>query len=269
MTTTATATTATTVRLRPRPAYGASAWAILQLTVPRTFTAPVLAAMVLLLLMPMGFGVVFAAGGFLAGDPTAFLVQRYDQLVSALATPILALLLGTSAFSAEADDGTLIYLLTTPTPRWWIVTVRMLFAMTGTAVLSLLTVYGTGYLVTGLYDPLHVTRAFGVAAAFGGAAYAALFTWLALRTRRALVSGLVYIVFWEGILSSTFPALHYLSVRQWMRAVASALTLAQDQRLTDGPSLRAALIGAAIVVIGTVLLGSRALARPRLTRTAS
>lgn len=262
-------TTAATIRLRPRPAFAASAWAIVQLTVPRTFTVPVLAAMLLLVLMPMGFGAAFASGGFLAGDPTAFLVQRFDQLVSALATPLLALLLGTSAFSAEADDGTLVYLLTTPTPRWWIVTVRMVCAAVGTALLSLVTVYGTGYLVTGGYDPLHVTQAFGVAAAFGGATYAALFTWLALRTRRALVAGLGYIVVWEGILSSTFPALNYLSVRHWMRTVASAITLAQDQRLTDGPSLPAVLIGAALVVGGTVWFGSRALAHPRVARTAS
>ena len=84
-----------------------------------------------LVLLPMLFALVFASRGFLSGDPVPFLVLRYDQLVWALATPIIALLLGTSAFSAESDDGTLLYLVTTTTPRWWIVLVRVLFAMAG------------------------------------------------------------------------------------------------------------------------------------------
>jgi hypothetical protein len=116
------------------------------------------------------------------------------------------------------QDGTLVYLVTTTTPRWWISTVRVLFAATLTALLSATAVIGTGLLATGTDDPLGVTRAFAIATAFGGATYAALFTALAVLTRRALVTGLGYVLFWEGILSTTFPGIHYLSIRQWMLA---------------------------------------------------
>ncbi len=232
----------------------------------RTITPVVLIAMLALVALPMVFALVFASRGALAGDPVAFLVQRYDTLVCALATPIIALMLGTSAFSAEADDGTLLYLVTTTTPRWWIVTVRVLFAAVGTALLSAMAVWGTGWLATGDHDPQGVTRAFTVAAAFGGASYAALFTLLALVTRRALVSGLVYVLFWEGILSSTFQALNYLSVRRWMLAVAGSLTEASGKALESGPSLTASLIGAGVVAVLAIVLGARSLRRPRLTR---
>ncbi len=249
-----------------KPSLIRSARAILHLSMVRTVTPVLVLAMIGLVLLPMLFGVVFASRGFLSGDSVPFLVQRYDSLVSALATPIIALLLATSAFSAESDDGTLLYLVTTTTPRWWIVFVRVCFAMIGTALASAVAVFGTGFLVTGTHDPDHITRAFGVAAAFGGAAYASLFTLLALFTRRSLVSGLLYIVFWESVLSATFPALKYVSVRQWMIAVAASLTESSESVLLDGPSLTASLTAATLVLVASVVLGARQLARPRVTR---
>ncbi len=257
---------ATSPRSGP-PSWWRTARAITQLSVARTFTPVIVLTMCGLVVLPMLFALLFASRGFLSGDPVPFLVQRYDTLVGALATPIIALLLSTSAFSAEADDGTLLYLVTTTTPRWWIVLVRIVLAMVGTAAVSAIAVFGTGFIVTGTHDPQHVTRAFGVAAAFGGAAYASLFTLLALVTRRALVSGLLYVVFWEGVLSATFPGLHYVSVRQWMLSVANVLTDSKEARLVDGPSLAVSLVGAGIVIVLAVVVGARRLAQPGIGRS--
>jgi ABC-2 type transport system permease protein len=80
------------------------------------------------------------------------------------------------------------------------------------------------------------------------------------------VAGLVYVLFWEGVLTTTFPALHYLSVRQWMLAVASAMSESTDSRLLAVPSLTAALIGAALLVVLAVYVGGRRLQRPRMAR---
>jgi len=244
----------------------ASARALLRLSWARTITPALVLSMLGLIALPMLFGAVFASRAEAGGDPVPFLVQRYDQLVCALATPLIALLLGTSAFSAEAEDGTLLYLVTTTTPRWWISGVRVLFAATLTALLSAVAVVGTGLLTTGTDDPMGVTRAFAIATAFGGATYAALFTALSLLTRRALVTGLGYVLFWEGILSTTFPGIHYLSVRQWMLAVAADLTEASSTRLSGGPSVTASLVGAAVVFAAAIIVGGRQLNRPRLTR---
>ena len=97
---------------------GAVSWlrtarVLMRLSWARTMSPVLLIAMVSLVLLPMLFSVIFASRGALSGDPMTFLVRRYDQLVCALATPIIALLLGTSAFSSEAEDGTLLYLVTT------------------------------------------------------------------------------------------------------------------------------------------------------------
>ena len=247
-----------------------SARALLHLWWARTMTPMVVVAIAALVMLPMVFGALYSSlYSVRAGpdaDPAMFLVARFDQLVLPLATPIIALLLGTSAFSAEAEDGTLLYLVTTTTRRWWICATRVLFASIITALLSAIAVVGTGLLVNGTEDPMRVTRAFAIAAAFGGATYAALFTALSLLVRRALVTGLAYVIFWEGVLSTTFPAIHYLSVRQWMIAIAGSITDASTPRLDSGPSVTAAMIGGALVFLLAAVLGARALDRPRLSR---
>lgn len=239
---------------------------LLRMSWARTITPVLLIAMLGLIALPMLFALVFASRGALSGDPVPFLMQRYDQLVCALATPVIALLLGTSAFSAESDDGTLLYLVTTTTPRWWITLVRVAFASVGTAVMSALAVWATGKIATGANDPQDVTRAFTLATAFGGATYAALFTTLSLATRRSLVAGLMYVLIWEGILSTTFPAIHYLSVRQWMLVVAHHFIDSADKVAMPGPSFTASLIGAGVVFVMAILVGAQRLQRPRLSR---
>jgi ABC-2 type transport system permease protein len=249
-----------------RVAWIGSARAVMRLSWARTMTPLLLCGMLALVLLPVMFALVFASRGPLSGDPVQFLVDRYDQLVCAIAVPILALLLGTTAFAAEANDGTLMYLVTTTTPRWWIALVRILFAAVGSAALSALAVWASGRIATGESDPMGVTRAFVAASALGAAAYAAGFTALALITKRALVGGLAYVLFWEGVLGTMFPALHYLSVRQWMLAIAGSLTEATSDRLVAGPSARAALIGAGVVLVMSLLIATQRLAQPRLSR---
>jgi ABC-2 type transport system permease protein len=200
----------------------------------------------------------------LSGDPVDFLMGRYDSLVAGLATPLIALLLGTSAFSAETDDGTLLYLVTTTTPRWWIVASRVLFASVLTGLLSAVAVLGTGLIAVSTSNPEQVVSAYTIAVFYGGVTYAALFTMLALVTRRALVSGLVYVLFWEGALSQIFQGLQYLSIRKWMAAVAESLTPSGSDRV--GPSLPFALVAALVLVSVTVYLGGRRLHRPRISR---
>jgi ABC-2 type transport system permease protein len=262
---------ATSAERAPAPASGrvsfvATARVLVQLAWARTRSPVLLVGIGVLVLLPMFFALVFASRGVLSGDPVEFLVRRYDELVCALATPLIALLFGTSAFSAEADDGTLLYLVTTTTPRWWIVAVRTVFASVLTGAVSALAVWGTGAIAVGSSDPEQITSAFTLAVFYGGATYAALFTALALLTRRALVSGLVYVIFWEGVLSGTFPALRYLSVRQWMLAVAAEFTDVSDTRLAGGPSVWFALGASVVVVLFTVYVGGRRLHQPRIGR---
>jgi ABC-2 type transport system permease protein len=250
-----------------RVSFPRTALVLMRLAWARTGSPLLMLGVVALLCLPVLFALMFASRGALSGDPIDFLLARYDTIVAGLATPLIALLLGTSAFSAEADDGTLLYLVTTTTPRWWIVMARLLFASLLTGVLTSLSVFASGFVAVGLSDPEGIVTAYTVAVFYGGVTYAALFTMLALLTRRSLVVGLLYVLFWEGALSDTFQAIRYLSVRQWMNAVAEPMIAGAGDGV--GPSATYALVGAAVVVALTVYVGGRRLHEPRLGRIGS
>ncbi len=256
---------------RGAPSWFGTARVLSRLAWARTMSPSVIAAVSAVLALPVIFALAFVSTGseVAVEDATRFLLQRYGSLVSGFATPIIALLLGTSAFSAESEDGTLLYLVTSTTPRWWIVTARVLFASAVTALLSSAAVLVTGWIVLGAADSRAadaggVVPAFTAAVCVGSTVYAALFTVLALRTRRALMVGLLYVIVWEGVLSSTFQALRYLSVRQWIVTVAGALT---GETGADGGVPLAFVLPAALVVLAvSIFAGARLLDRPRLVR---
>jgi ABC-2 type transport system permease protein len=128
-------------------------------------------------------------------------------------------------------------------------------------------VFASGFVAVGLSNPEGIVTAYSVAVFYGGVTYASLFTLLALLTRRSLVVGLIYVLFWEGALSETFQAIQYLSVRKWMTAVAEPMMQGGGDGV--GPSALYALAGAAIVVAITVYLGGRRLHEPRMGRIGS
>ena len=134
--------------------------------------------------------------------------------------PVVAVIVGTAVLGSELDDGTIVYLLAKPVPRWRIVLVKLVVAW---LVVVLLVV--PAMLVAGLIghgDP-SLTIAYAVAATVGALEYTALFLALSLATSRALIVGLAYVIVWEGVVAALFAGTRILSVRQHALAVAEAV----------------------------------------------
>ena len=98
--------------------------------------------------------------------------------------------------------------------------------------------------------------------AAGLLAYAAIFTWAGLVTTRALPFALVYVLIWEGIISTFINGVDYLSVRGYTLAIMSGLDRssfpALEDRVIDFP---VALGGAVVVTVVFLFLGVRRLQR--------
>src|SRR5688572_21877533 len=152
--------------------------------------------------------------------------------------PLVAVIVGTSALGSEIDDGTIVYLLAKPVPRWRIVLVKLVVAWLVTSVLIAPAIVIAG-LVAGGETQLAIGH--GLAALVGALEYTAIFVALSLVTSRALFIG-------------TRP----LSVRQHALAVSEAFggTGAVD---TAELGLAFALAAAALVIGGAVALAIRRL----------
>lgn len=139
----------------------------------------------------------------------------------AVLLPLVAVIIGTGVIGAELDDGTIVYVLAKPVPRTVVVAVRLLVAWIATAVLVGVPLLIAGIVGTGGGTELAI--AYAIAAVLGALEYAAVFVALSLVTSRALVTGLAYVVVWEGVVAGLFAGTRIFSVRQHALAVADAL----------------------------------------------
>ncbi len=180
----------------------------------RTLTIAILAC------LPVLLGVVVRLGG---GRPDA--PEILDTLCIRTVAPLVALVIGTGAIGSEIDDGTLIFQLIKPVPRWLTGLAKVAVAAFITGVLVVPPILLTGLLLGGLgAELIRVTIGFAVAALAGGTAYAVGFTALGAMTSRALIVGLGYTLIWEGVLAGLLEGTRFLSVRQAMLGMAAALT---------------------------------------------
>ncbi len=213
--------------------------------------------LVLLAGIPVLVAVLARIGGARLDDALVPILELAVRTV----VPLTALVFGTSALGAELEDGTAVFLLAKPVPRWLTAAAKILVAGLLASALSVASTVLTGLLVGGTdADGLATTFAFALADIAASFAYAALFVALSVVTSRALIIGLAYTLIWEGVLAGILPGTRAFSIREATLAIAEALapvTAGIDGDVEAGG-------GIALIVI--VLVVSLALTAYRLAR---
>ena len=191
-------------------------------------------------------------------EPQTFLVRGYTDLVLVVVAPVTALVFAAAALGNELEDGTIVYLLLKPLPRWQIVVSKLVVAVAIIAVFVTVCIYVTALVLDRGVGEAHVAFAFALGAALGGAAYAAMFTFLGLITSRALIAGLLYVFVWEGLLTRLFRGARNFSVREYMRGIADAFSTLPDDVFQPQISGTRALISClAVLLLFTLLAVNR------------
>lgn len=184
-----------------------------------------------------------------------------QNMVIRAVMPLVALIVGTAAVGSEIEDGTIVYLLTKPVPRWLTALAKLVVAAGLTAILVVPSVVISGLIMGGSVSGADVTgavTAYAIACLAGGVAYACAFTTLGIVTGRALIVGLVYTLIWEGVIAGLLDGTRFLSIRQATLAVGAGLRDVVDEELLD-PAVGAAIL--AIVIVGSFALATVAMRR--------
>ena len=156
-------------------------------------------------------------------DPNRWTARvLYLGLIITVVLPLTALLYGTSVLGDELEDGTAVYLLTKPVPRWQILAPKVIAAWLMTASLVFVSTLISGLISIKSGDTNIVVGAC-IAVVIGALAYSTVFVLLSLITNRALIAGLVYVFLWEGALSGLFEGLRYLSIRHYTIGLSDSL----------------------------------------------
>ena len=208
--------------------------------------------------LPVLAGVLFHAADSTT-TPDEFADDITSALVASTILPLVILLLATAAFGNEVSDRTLVYIAIKPLARWRIVLPKLLAALLiGGVPVALSGMAAVALIEEGDWGGAAAT---GAGLLVGAAAYAAIFTWAGLRTRHALIIGLVYVFVWEAALAAYLDGIRFLSVRRFTLAVIEGLDSQRLATLDLSLSVRTGAIGAAIAVVGFTALAIRRLTR--------
>jgi ABC-2 type transport system permease protein len=167
-------------------------------------------------------------------DPERLELNLLDGLVVRSILPLVALVFGTAAIGSELEDGTAVYLLVKPIPRWLIVAAKLLAAGGLTAVLVAPAALVTGLAIAGDQSGgARIAFAYAAASVAGAFLYAAVFLAASLATGRALIIGLGYTLLWEGLLAGLFAGSRAFSIRQYTIGIAGILDPARIRPQLD------------------------------------
>ena len=205
----------------------------------------------LLLVLPAVLLLLAIAFRLLVGRSDSSTVTLLGGFALGTLVPLIALIAGTGAIGPEIDDGSIVYLLAKPLSRHRIVLTKLLVAVLVSVVLGSLPVLSAGLVMSGGSNRLAIGYAVGAAVA--AVAYCALFLLLAVLTRNAVITGLLYVLVWESLVGGLVPGAQALSIQQWALSVttrivgsgAADLGVTSAVRLVVGGVLLVAVTGAA------------------------
>jgi ABC-2 type transport system permease protein len=207
---------------------------------------------------------VIAAGAFaLVGqiDPDTFWARLVQRLLLPTVAALIAVVVGASALGDERDEGTVLYLASTPLPRATLVASTVAAAWTAAMVLLTPAVVVAGFVALG--DQFELAEVLWplAATALGVLAYTAAAAWLAMIVRRPVVIGVLYILLWEGSIATFAASADRLSLAAYARRVATEGVL--DVNAPDVPALTATVV---LLAVGAaaLALATRALRRVEL-----
>ena len=176
-----------------------------------------------------------------------FVEGMIDAMIVGGIMPIVTMTIASAAFGNELEDRTLYYLILKPLSRVHIALAKV----AATFVLTAPVVVASGVVATALVGgSAGAVFTVGIALLAGVAAYASIFTWAGLITPRALAYGLVYVLVWEGILSSFLTGGRYLSVRGYTLSLLHGIDAKNFEILEDRViAFPAAILGAVGVAL--------------------
>ncbi len=181
-----------------------------------------------------------------------------NAMLAGAITPLVVLAIAGSAFGNEIEDRTIANLVLSPIPRWQIVVPKLLATIAIAAPFMVVSALVTSY-VAFLGDTQAVV-AVTLAVLLCVVLYSSVFVWLGLRTPQAIGIGLLYVVLWEGFLTTYVSGIKMLSIRHYAISFMHGL----DSRrfaLVNDMSLTTVSIVSVLVFAGFLLLTVRQLRR--------
>jgi ABC-2 type transport system permease protein len=183
-----------------------------------------------------------------------FLLMLYREIVVGTLLPLAAVVFGTTAFGGEFEEGTIVYLLVKPLPRWKVVASKFAVATLSTTLVMIPALVLPWLVLGGTAVPSQVPLAYAAGIGLGALFYCAIFIVLGLSSKRALVLGLLYIVVLEFVMSRNVAGVKSFSVREYVLTVVGKLGSGQPGIVAGTVTMETVWTMGAIILVGSLAL---------------
>lgn len=218
-------------------------------------------------LLPVGIALLYRLNGHNHDHAQWTATVLEARLLVGTFLPLCALIFGTAALGSEFEDGTAVYLLSKPIARWRVILSKLLVAWLATAVLAVLAALVSGAIAIREIPDQGILLAFGVALVLGSLVYCSVFVFLSVITGRALITGLLYVFIWEGLITALFSGTRVMSVRQYTLGLAKAISDTSTKTFDARLGGAEALVLMVVVAVVATWLAIRALERWEIGET--
>ncbi len=200
--------------------------------------------------------VAWAVGASDSASPENDALRVVVDLGFGVMVPIVVLVFATAALGDMREEGTLVYLWLRPMKRWPVVVGACLAAFVISLPFTLLPVVLSALVSGGSSDLVYGAM---IAGFVGVLAYTAVFVFLGLLVKNAVVWGLTYILVWETVAAGfgTFPA--RMAIRGYTRSILTG-KVGIELELAD-VGLTAGIMVPLLIALGAIILGSWRLSR--------
>jgi ABC-2 type transport system permease protein len=168
-----------------------------------------------------------------------------------LFVPVTTLVFASAVLGEPNEDGTLVYLWLRPVRRWRIVAAALAATLTVTLPVVVVPMV-LAAAATGAGPELVQGALAGCLVATVG--YAGIFCWLGLRTKRALVWGLAYILIWEGFVARAGDTASRLAIRANARSLLTHISGGPERLIdvSEPTAIAIPLVAAAVATLFTI-----------------
>lgn len=206
---------------------------------------------------------VVAAIARVAGDvdPDIYWARLVQRLLIPVVVAFVAAVLGAAAVADEREDGTILYLASTPLRRVTIIASAVAAAWAASLVIVVPSLLASAFITLGGDATAGAVAWPLVAVVLAALAYCAAGAWVAMVIRHPVVTCVLYILLWEGTFATWTDSAQYFSIAAYARAIA--LEGIPVVIAAEVGALAGAIALAALMVVATAAAGRR-LARTEL-----
>lgn len=192
-------------------------------------------------------------------DPELAWARQVQRLIIPVVVAFIAVVISSGSVSDQRDDGTILYLASTPMPR-----IRLAGSLIVASWLAAMAIMVPSILLAATIALRGAIDAPAVlwpltGAALAALAYSALGVWAAMVLRHPVVAGVLYILLWEGTFANWTDSAEQFSVAAYARALA-----VEGVERVNAPEVSVPL---AVVALAAVAGAALVAAGRRLTRT--